>query len=76
MLTRRSTAGATFGEAPPEAIFGSSKAPALHQPLSHREAHVVGRVRVLPAWIPQTDYQPIDGSATATKGASQSGLLL
>jgi hypothetical protein len=76
MLTGSPSSGPPFRETTPKAVLGPSKPPPLHQCLGHHKADVVGCAGVLPARIAKADYQPVDGSATATKGASQSGLLL
>jgi hypothetical protein len=72
------SAHAPFGDAPAEAVLGLSKAPALDQRVSYKEADVVARAGVLATRVAQSDDQPVDRTAAAASAerASQRALLL
>lgn len=54
-----------FGDKPPKTCFRTGEIPALGQAISHHEADVVARLRVLAAGVAQADNQPVDGRPAA-----------
>src|SRR5208283_2635673 len=58
-----------------KAVLRAGQLPAFGERFGDHEPHVVTRSGMLATGISQPNDQPVDGSATATEGASQRPLL-